>query len=974
MADPILDRAVAARHSFAGAAPAGDLDGLMRGLSQFNSELGQYTDQSVQMERDKRAHNTQLAAEAAAAAADASSPEAVQKAVAADVPAGVPAAYGSVFKESLGALLVDRHAVKAKTEWAAAYEEASKAPDFDAESFIAQQRQKSLAGLTDPGLAGRMSKHLSEMEGAVRTAAEKDRLKKLDEARETGLYSALQENLRPDMTPEQQGEQFYKYSPMWEALGFSKKDLANRLFIRTSQLSDQMGGNPQVFDVFNTVDPKTGQTILSMNPDLALHVDQARQAAKLKNQKMLEEAAGPQNMLTLDSLHSKAEKGELTPDDVLQNFGKLQAVQTPEQGVALLHMARKAREKLAGDADLMAAYDTGILGRYKPEDQKKVLEAKLGGAITEAWKRAVSGDGKAMGQLSALILAEQSRSKSTVPVDAIERLVSSSLSTVQNPTGVTPEFASMAALYRGLSADPKYREMYFKPDEDQLMRAYLRQTDAGSDPNAAYKAAYQSISPEAKEAADKFAKTPEFQKKLQGVVKDVTGMTWWNKYVPFTAMPANSLVVQTAAADEARQFLASHPYADPKEIGEHLSTWTSRNFVFDKNSGTAVRVPAGAADDTMQEALTAYSKKVAEVYRLKDRNDGDWKVQFRSVGDGNTSHVVLSNGSAEQMIGTIPLATLRAAHVADQSATEQDRAFFGTVQNQMRAGKLDLTYLEQNMPALAKARALDLLPKSTLDAIDKARLDQAKQMVDSIPKLTMPTPTLENLAVVPHRAVKVDNKLTAQVALSFLGPNARDDLSLAASLTTMGEAVVLKASPDPAKDAGNNLGMGYNLKANVKNASSDLLRAGVSADKVEAVIRGDAQLTPQQAQKLLLVSLPRYQRQAMDTAEDTAPGLWKRMTPGQRAVMTDIAWQTGSISQFRKAWRALEAGDSSAFAQETKVFFTNAKGQRTEDKRRSELRAAMLNGDSAWLSTIQKYGSFPSNALDAVALNQSPTK
>lgn len=181
---------------------------------------------------------------------------------------------------------------------------------------------------------------------------------------------------------------------------------------------------------------------------------------------------------------------------------------------------------------------------------------------------------------------------------------------------------------------------------------------------------------------------------------------------------------------------------------------------------------------------------------------------------------------------------------------------------------------------------------------------------------------------------------------------------------------MLKAYDDPAQGAGKNIGMGYNLKANAATAREDLKRAGVPEDRVQAVIDGTAQLTPQQASRLLLVSLPRYEKKAMDTANRVQPGLWERMTAGQKAVMVDVAYQVGDVGQFRKAWDALVRGDVEAFAQETKVTYVDRNGVRKEDKRRNDLRAAMLNGDSMWLAAVDKYGGFPSNAMEAYALNQ----
>ncbi|NQF32481.1 hypothetical protein, partial [Escherichia coli] len=113
---------------------------------------------------------------------------------------------------------------------------------------------------------------------------------------------------------------------------------------------------------------------------------------------------------------------------------------------------------------------------------------------------------------------------------------------------------------------------------------------------------------------------------------------------------------------------------------------------------------------------------------------------------------------------------------------------------------------------------------------------------------------------------------------------------LSASLITMGEAVMLTAYDDPARGAGKNIGMGYNLSANKDNATADLARAGVPKERVQDVIEGRASLTQKQAERLLLVALPRYEKSVKDTAEGTSPGLWERMSSTQKAVMVDVAW------------------------------------------------------------------------------------
>jgi GH24 family phage-related lysozyme (muramidase) len=146
---------------------------------------------------------------------------------------------------------------------------------------------------------------------------------------------------------------------------------------------------------------------------------------------------------------------------------------------------------------------------------------------------------------------------------------------------------------------------------------------------------------------------------------------------------------------------------------------------------------------------------------------------------------------------------------------------------------------------------------------------------------------------------------------------------------------------------------------------ADLRRAQVPEERIQAVIDGKADLTKDQAQRLLQVSLPRYETQVKEVANATSPGLYDRMTPQQKAVMLDVAWQVGSTDQFKKAWAALASGDMASFTNETKVFFTDRSGEKKEDTRRNNLRASMLSGLSHWEATVSKFGSLPSNKLQA---------
>lgn len=975
----VIDRAVASPKNMGFQAPSvtsssAEAEGLVRGLASFNANLGQFTDYSI---REERQRVTELVSnEAAAVAARADGTKSIEENLSQDVPANVPVAYGKMFKETLGSLLVDREALRASKDWTASFHEASKDPNFDVEAFIKEQRGKTLGGLTDASLVGRMGGHIQRLEGSIRAEAEKQRIAKLEETATSGMLASVEANIQPGMTPDEVAAKLSSLGDAFVTMGRSRKETAAMVLGRISFLSEQMNGTPELFTAFEKTDPKTGQSFLTLNPELAGMVTQARTQALNRNKAYLEEASQKDNLPKLDAYNKDLETNPaaITLERVMQDVGRHGVFASTEQAASILHRARVALGEQGVNAQVDGAVSNGTLWMYDPQVQKKGLDRKYGSLVQSLAQRSVEGDQEALNELAKVVVAAQSSAGSSITIGAMERFVQAA---TQNLNGSTPTPATKAAasLYSILSANPAVRDRYFNEDASQLLRQYNAAIQGGNDENAAYAAAVRSVSPEAKEQAKKLIGTDAFKDKVKAAAKEVEGSSFLPSWLGGNGRVSNPESVTSAATVAARQYLERNPNADPKDAVAYANQWVSRNFVMDESTQKAVKVPEGMADPLTREAITEYSKRLAEVYRLSDRNDGEWGINFMPSGENGVLQVTRSDGAAHVTIGHVNVATLRDAFQADKVYTDVERQQLSQIKAQLTAGTLDPALVEQAAPALAKARSLRSgLPAEMLKQVDRLQLDTVKRNLDAMPKFSMDTPTLEGLQFVPQRGVKVDNKLTASIAkkfaLSGVPGSGSPAMGLAASLVTMGEAVVLKASPDPNPQAGNNIGMGYNLKANEKTARQDLQRAGVSPDKVDAVINGQAQLTPDQAMRLTQVALPRYEKLARDTAEKTAPGLWGRMTQFQQAVMVDIAWQTGNPEQFRRAWSAVASGNNEAFINESKVFYKNAKGEKVEDKRRNDLRAAMLNGHAQWQAVIDRYGSFPTNSLDAVALNQ----
>lgn len=972
---PVLDRAVARPVGYNVVAPqvntgALEMDGLLKGLSSINGALDRYTSDAIKKQDELAQYTAKM--EAARTAAHAADNADLQSLVTGPLPANVPVAYDHIYRDTLSSLSVDRAASKMRSDMSADYEAQRKQEGFDAEKFIADWRAKALGGLTNADLVGRMGMKLVDIEANIRATAEKEQLTRLRETEDQNLFSHLEDNVRADMTPEAIAQSFTQFKDTSRKLGRSNKEAASMFLGRLAYLSSAKGGDPELFNVFDQVDPVTKKSFLSLNPELAAGVMQARDKAKQQQYQTLEKATEQDNLKSRAALDRMLEEDpdKITLSLVSDYMGDHSVFPTYREAAAFLHQAsqRAAAKKVDGEAN--AAFDNGTLGRYPPDVQKKVLEGRMGPAITQMWQQAAGGDQSAAQQLATLIMGAQSTSRSTENVAALERLITSTVSSAPNPNGPDGAFTTAANLYKLLSADPKYRDTYFKDDASTLMRQYNAAIERGSDPKSAYTMAYQAIGPEAKAAAEKFAKSPEFKDKVEKATKEVVGSSWWPRLLGGNGRITNNLLVESSVTEAMKDFVAQNPNGTDQERQEYVGRWVAERFVMDETTGAAVRVPRGFADDQTKAALTEYSKRLQAQWKF----DGEWRVEYRPMGDQGEMNVVLTQGSAQKQIGVVTIQDIRSAHLAELNFSEQDRSVMQALQKQVTSGTLDPNFVEANRDTIAKAKKLNGLPADSIAKIEALQLKTVQENLRNVPALSLGQPSMEGLQHVQSRGVKVDNKLTADIARraatspAFGAPH----MGLAASLVTMGEAVVLKASPDPNPNAGMNIGMGYNLKANANNAKGDLQRAGVPANLVDAVIKGEAQITQAQAERLLQISIGRYEKLAIDAAEKTAPGLWNRMTGPQKAVMVDIAWQTGNPEQFKKAWAAAASGDVNAFREQSKVFYTNKAGERVEDKRRGNLRAAMLasggDGGGSWMAMINQYGSYPSNAIEAIAL------
>lgn len=981
---PVLDRAVAQRHDYGFQADSGDaeLGGLVRGLSALNPELQVATDMAIQ----EGAREARRAGIAEANRVDMSN-IAAEELAGRPLPSSVPPAFDTAYREGLKSVLGDRSGAELKAEMLREYNEKKDTEGFSFGGFLSGFRSRAMAGFNDPLMVAKVGQHINSMEVSLRDNFERERLQKQAEAVDTAYAQVVQDKLDPTKGPE---ELFITYHnellPEARRIGKSAKDAARVMFERINQMSDQLGGAPQLYDLFEFKD-KDGLSMAARNPEMARMVAAARDKAEAtldRNMIAANEKNVFQSLVGLDNLR-KTNPAAITPELVKGMIGKHNVFPTAEAAMSYYRQAQAGLSKDNGVSELQAAHDGRVAGSLPPDAQKDLMEAHFGPAVTAMFQAAVSTDPEASAKVPAMaedIVRRLTWHGYTEPMPQLQRYVERLGSQLPSKEGPDGAFKAAAVLYKAMAAHPLVRSKYFKDDTAELLEAYTAATDMGGDPKAAYASAYEAITPAAKSAAAAMAKDPEFIKKMKDSVDAAIGSSWWPQMLGGKGRPTNADGVEMDARIAAGAYKRSHPSATVEDLSAYAKRYVETNYIHDETTKTLVKVPPVAATPAAQEAITAYSKALTEQFRLETGLPGDWKVHYRPEGPDGTMSVSLANSTGgSYLVGRQTIQQIVAAHhyethidhnqPADGSPSEAMR--LAEVKRQLREAKVDPAYMQANRKLIDKARALKLLPQADIKAIDQLSLDATLKNLKELPSMSFGKADQSAIASAPKGRGKVDPKLTAQVAQRFAlappGQLGSATQQLAASLITMGEAVVLQAYPDPAKDAGMNIGAGYNLKANAARAREDLKRSGVPESRIEDVINGRAQLTTDQVMRLTQIAIPRYEELARKEANKTAPGLWDRMTTQQRAVMVDVAYQVGSTEQFRKAWQALAAGDQATFEREAQTTYVNQDGVRVADKRRNSLRAAMLQGLPHWDATVSRYGSLPGSQVDVAALN-----
>ena len=399
------------------------------------------------------------------------------------------------------------------------------------------------------------------------------------------------------------------------------------------------------------------------------------------------------------------------------------------------------------------------------------------------------------------------------------------------------------------------------------------------------------------------------------------------------SIPPDQSLITSGAYIEAQRYIRAGGSNDPSKLSEHLKEWARNNFVHDSTTNTVVGVPAGKAGKDIANAISSYTEKTAAMPEYKGG-----KVTLEHQGNGQYATWYTPKGASQgyRIFPDTNYQELLRGEAAKTHLDDTERASYTALQDKVRGGNLTTEDVANNSKLIGKLTSMGLWKDDAKKQSDflstKAGQDLGLLVQEAKKRGLSAGPISTNLSNIPDLAAK---RPVAQMLMK------QGDVS--GALTVMGEGVALKAYNDPAK--GTNIGIGYNIDMNIKTAQEDFRRAGITAS-VEEIKGGKVGISTEQAVRLYQVVKPRYEAIAREQFEKRySAGSFDKLSPPERAVLTDIAYQSGkNVGKFTELFDSMmtkQAPNANALNLSWKDRNT---GEMKLDTHRRNLRLNLLLG------------------------------
>ena len=371
-------------------------------------------------------------------------------------------------------------------------------------------------------------------------------------------------------------------------------------------------------------------------------------------------------------------------------------------------------------------------------------------------------------------------------------------------------------------------------------------------------------------------------------------------------------------------------------------------------------VLGGKSQRDFEKGLKAYTLDLTAEYEKADEPLGrERKFALQRGGQGD--HYIV-------MIGGIPKGRVELSEILARGAaadlTQSEALTLSALQQrasekgmpQLQGDEIDLRW-----PEVMKLRELRAISTATFEELSikrrkyqqqqlingsaQARQERAAMLAGMEPRgvLDEPGPLPEDTPVNPGGK----NLKTADYAMLALEKG-----NLTFALTAQAEGFMTRVHSDPAR--GKNIGLGFSVTSRTQpEVRSMLKRSGVPEQEIDAVLAGKMEITPEAVMRLHEIAVVEYERKAERALGAQA---WQRLTPEAKAVLTDMAWQTGNPAQFKTVLEAMRKGDWKGASANLSMKYTDRKtGEVKDDTRRINLWRLMLSGRQTFAAHIKKF-------------------
>lgn len=929
----------------------GNLNGLLEGLASIKPSLNRY----IQKEDHRQA---QEAHDAGVVAGQLNIDPNKNLLNPDTMPQHVNPAYKGNFEEGYKSAIGLTLGNKSRDAMMLEYKQKREQTGFDVEGWLKDWTNKEYAGITDPHVLTQMAKVHSETVRSIREDFRTQQLKELDASNKRTAGEALTSSITADMSPTTMG-QVYHY-------GFLPKALASGAMNRTEAalaftehvraLSLKAGGQPELFDALYVPDD-TGMSPATSDPKLRLAIETARaEATKLRDASMSDEQL-QSNARIKGEIMDHIKNGrfdEVSDDKLLKLVGKRNVISSDGEYQTIRAARDKAMEGQALITTATRDAGNGKLFGYDEKVQKSVIQS-LTNTPVEEFKASLNATGPEATAARTGAMTKILNIVAGTGVNQAEPRLKEFFGGIgsaipMKDAAPPPRFDAAVDAFSALKSQaPHLMNNYFDEDTRIVLETYTAARNNGEEPKLAYQRAYQSVSPEAKERAKKLESDPTFRAKVDNEVKSVPVSTW-RTLIPFGKSlglyPTNTDVMQAAAEIEVKRFMREHPDQGIDQAMEHAKGWAASSFVHDTEHNLLVQVPAGKASEAAGAAFAHYSKQIKQQYGQ------DSGIEFRFNGKDGYS---VATTKPFRLVGSnVSFDDIMKQHYNANHLDEQERAQMHTLRQKIASNQITAEEMNANSGLIAKAKqvgALGPLEQSRLNATPRSTM-AVSPLFQYSSRLPMSNDNLD-ASRLPPTAAKTD------VASAFLKQG-----NPFGALTAMGEGVVLRAYPDPSR--GTNIGIGYNMEANASTIHEDFRRAGIPVEQIEQIKAGKREITTDQAMRLYQAVQPRYVSMAKSQVEKLHPGSWDKLPDNHQAVLTDLAYQTGNVGQFKKALEALTSGNMQLAGEGFKTFYKDRKtGEMVADSGRHNLRMHMLNNPSFFGNIVGRIAKRPRNIIQA---------